>query len=88
MTNREIRRFGTQFAFGVIFAVCLWLALSVVFQAGIDAVGLRALDATDNANGARSGVRLRTDHGTGCQYLETSGGGITPRLGRDGVQVC
>lgn len=46
-------------------------------------------DATDNRDtGTRSGVRLRMDHGTGCQYLEARSGGITPRLDRDGKQVC
>lgn len=37
-------------------------------------------DDTDPPNG-RSGVTIVTDYGTGCQYLKTPGGGITPRLG-------
>lgn len=48
-------------------------------------------DSTDPPAG-RSGMGLRTDHRTGCQYLttysllgETS---ITPRLDRDGRQIC
>lgn len=44
-------------------------------------------DATDSPE-ARSGVNLRIDHGTGCHYLTTSTGGITPRLGPDGSQIC
>jgi hypothetical protein len=43
-------------------------------------------DDTDTA-GHRSGLRPRTDARTGCQYLETSGGGITPRLDSSGHQV-
>ncbi len=35
-----------------------------------------------------SGVIPRTDSLTGCQYLETSGGGITPRLDREGRHIC
>ena len=37
---------------------------------------------------ARSGMLVLTDHLTGCQYLTTSRGGITPRWTRDGEQVC
>lgn len=36
----------------------------------------------------RSGVKPITDAKTGCQYLVTSDGGITPRLGKDGKQIC
>jgi len=37
-------------------------------------------DTTDGEWPNRSGVRPRTDAFTGCQYLETSKGGITPRI--------
>lgn len=43
-------------------------------------------DGTDGTY--RSGMALRTDHGTGCQYLVSPWGGITPRFDRDGKQVC
>lgn len=45
-------------------------------------------DSTDSLYGGRSGVKLRTDYGTGCQYLETSFGGITPRLDAQGEHIC
>ncbi len=48
-------------------------------------------DTTDNiAKKRHSGFILYTDHLTGCQYLQAGllGGGITPRLGRDGKQIC
>lgn len=41
-------------------------------------------DTTDGEWPNRSGMRPRTDALTGCQYLETSGGGITPRIGSRG----
>ncbi len=44
-------------------------------------------DDTDSY-GNRSGLGLRRDHGTGCQYLESRFGGLTPRLGADGRQIC
>lgn len=88
MTSKDIRRVGFNFAIGAIMAVAIWLAFSFLFAAAIEGLGLRPLDATDARNGQRSEMKLRTDHGTGCQYLATAGGGITPRLGRDGKQMC
>ena len=49
-------------------------------------------DDTDNEQTrTRSGLVLRTDHGTGCQYLVAAGlfaRSITPRLDSDGQHVC
>jgi hypothetical protein len=44
-------------------------------------------DATDGV-GVRSGLGLRTDSETGCQYLESRFGGLTPRLTADGRHLC
>lgn len=66
-----------------IFVVVL-LVISVLkdwFNYGYD-------DTDDYENSVRSGLHLRVDHGTGCQYLETTGGGITPRLDFDGRHIC
>lgn len=47
-----------------------------------------SLDSTDDHNtGARSGMRVFIDHGTGLQYLNTWGGGLTPRLDVDGKHM-
>jgi hypothetical protein len=43
-------------------------------------------DDTDGET--RSGLKPRTDARTGCQYLESDGGGLTPRLDREGRHVC
>ena len=48
---------------------------------------LQPKDNTDPPDG-RSGMALYTDALTGCQYLGTGWGGLTPRLYSDGVQVC
>lgn len=37
--------------------------------------------------GPRSGIKPRTDSRTGCQYLEGMGGGLTPRLDKDGRHI-
>ena len=44
----------------------------------------------DNSDpiGGRSNMQVLTDALTGCQYLATAQGGITPRWTRDGEQVC
>ena len=44
-------------------------------------------DSTDSKD-ERSQMSLFTDHGTGCQYLSRTFGGLTPRMGADGQQVC
>lgn len=42
---------------------------------------------SDMPDGRLSGMNVRTDALTGCQYLY-GGNSITPRMGRDGKQVC
>lgn len=44
-------------------------------------------DSTDGAWPHRSGVDVVTDAVTGCQYLRTPGGGITPRVNGTGKQL-
>ena len=43
-------------------------------------------DSTD-PNWGRSGLIIRTDNETGLQYLQSSGGHLTPRLDKDGNQM-
>lgn len=45
-------------------------------------------DTDDKLTGARSNMRVLIDHGTGCQYLRTAGGGLTPRLDSSGLPIC
>jgi len=40
-------------------------------------------DSTDSPDG-RSNMAVRTDHKTGCEYLEGARGGLTPRLDTSG----
>ncbi len=65
-----------------IFAVMALLAFAGAMGWSPD------VDDTDLSPRVRSGMVLRTDHGTGCQYLEAAGGGITPRLRPDGKPLC
>lgn len=47
-----------------------------------------SVDNSDKNAFIRSDMSLKTDYLTGCQYLTTFWGGITPRLDKDGKQVC
>lgn len=67
--------------------LCLVLAgflLAILLFRNVDV----PLDSTDDHNtGTRSGMRVLIDHGTGLQYLNTWGGGLTPRLDVDGKHM-
>lgn len=93
MLNKEqLREAGKHFSEGVVDTILKWvvifflIGLAISFFVRFTHVGM---DDTDSRqDGKISGLRPRTDYGTGCQYLETRDGAITPRLGRDGKQVC
>jgi hypothetical protein len=44
-------------------------------------------DSTDSEE-SRSGMALHIDNLTGCHYLGKSIGGLTPRLDKEGKQIC
>ena len=49
---------------------------------------VRPYDNTDYGK-ERSGLTIRTDNLTGCQYLSTPSGGLTPRMDQSGTyQIC
>ena len=88
----RIEEIGFQAAWGVgkYIALMICIGFVVTWVLTLTPVGnwTTPLDSTDKSNKHRSGVTLITDYGTGCQYLETNFGGITPRLNADGTQVC
>jgi hypothetical protein len=64
--------------------------LALALAAGVSillAASCAPHDDTDPPGG-RSGLRLFTDHHTGCQYLGNPFGGITPRVDREGRHIC
>ena len=56
------------------------------YDKSINFSGSFDMDSTDGSE--RSGLALHTDAKTGCQYLSTAQGGITPRLDSNGKHVC
>lgn len=68
-----------------LLPIIWWLVIAYFVVALIGSCSQR--DATDRADGERSGLGLRTDHGTGCQYLVAPFGGITPRVDSQGRHV-
>jgi hypothetical protein len=67
--------------------ICTFFVVCFLIGYVVDHLWPRAYDDSDNAP-TRSGVRIVNDHLTGCQYFQTWLGGITPRMDRDGKQVC
>jgi hypothetical protein len=46
------------------------------------------MDDSDASAWNRSGLKLRTDHLTGCQYFQAPNGGLIQRLDREGRHIC
>lgn len=67
------------------FALYAFLAISCVSMIW-NALGL-GMDDSDSSPWKRSGFAVRTDALTGRQYLESSKGFLTPRIGADGQQI-
>lgn len=88
----NVKRIAQEAAYGACYGIGLFLLpillLSLVYDWADERFELRPIDATDRSFQERSGLALRTDYGTGCQYLETSAGNLTPRLDAEGRHVC
>ena len=68
----------------------LWIAIGaavVVLVRGL-ITGHVPLQTSVDPNTGTAALLLATDRGTGCQYILTPWGGITPRSGPDGRQLC
>lgn len=77
-----------NFAYWVVawfFFAAFWIGLADRIWGPLD--WLSKPDETDSAT-ERSALKLYTDYGTGCQYIETRRGGLSPRLDTDGKQIC
>lgn len=81
---------GTAIAIIVAFVVIVALSAPSVPQHLKRKVSwFSSYDVTDNiAEKKRSGLTIYVDHETGCQYVGTVLGGLTPRIDRNGMPIC
>ena len=64
-----------------------WCAVVFWVAALLDLTPLGRDDSDPAGRGARSGISVRTDSLTGCQYLEGRHGGLVPRVDGAGKHV-
>ncbi len=67
---------------GLRWGLIVILVLSAV------SVVITPTDDTDAGFWDRSGLRLHRDEGTGCEWLATRAGNLSPRLDASGKQIC
>jgi hypothetical protein len=72
-----------------IAVFCIFYLIVVIVGDFIKTSFELGYDDTDNkVKGIRSGMAVRTDHGTGCNYLESAKGALIPRLDSHGNHIC
>lgn len=86
--RRAYERAGFWFASGVALYAAILIGLVTAAGAALESIDWRDADDCDASVSERCGMKPRVDALTGCEYLETAGGGITPRLDASGAQVC
>jgi hypothetical protein len=67
----------------------LWLTIFIT--AGLVVISLVTgfdMDDSDLSASKRSGLKLHTDHMTGCQYFQAPNGGLAMRLNASGDHIC
>lgn len=67
-----------------IITVIIFYSVFVLFQD----IFFEYDDTDDKFNEIRSGMMLRIDYGTGCQYLESTWGHLEPRKDKNGNHIC
>lgn len=77
MTSYQEFKKDTRWGFFILLIV---LAVTYFFNIG--------KDETDGPGRSRSGLVLKVDAGTGCQYLANPKGGIIARVDETGKQIC
>lgn len=68
----------------------VWVALVIAAAVLVRdaATGALPFAAHVDPDTGTAGLLVETDRGTGCQYIVTPWGGIVPRTGADGRQLC
>jgi hypothetical protein len=79
---------GHALAKGIMGSVFTVVGLISIASFGFRVVFPADIDATDKSATQRSGLVLRVDYATGCEYLESKQGYLVPRLGKDHQPIC
>ena len=72
----------------VLIGISAWLLIVISGAVLIRFVFGLGMDDSDASAWNRSGLKLHTDHLTGCQYFQAPNGGLTPRLDATGGHIC
>lgn len=83
--KKQIKEVTTTILDGIFLMLIKWFIIGSIII-GIFNYFNVSYDSTDGET--RSGMGMHTDALTGCQYLSTPRGGITPRLNQDGQHIC
>ncbi len=78
---------STRFERFIVCLICFFFLCPIIYSL-LMLTPLFKDDSDPAPWGWPSQLIPRTDHLTGCQYLETARGAITPRLDRNGKQIC
>ena len=70
--------------------ILIWIGIAAVAAVLVRdaATGTLPFAAHVDPDTGTAGLLVETDRGTGCQYIVTPWGGIVPRTGADGRQLC
>lgn len=82
--NKSMRTLTDSFVKSLWRSVAPWILFAILIQFVWFVLPL-GRDSTDGSG--RSNLEIRTDCLTGLQYLTSSKGGLTPRIGNDGKQI-
>ena len=75
----------------ISYCIGVFIGLLIAFFVflAVQLSSTKPLDATDNhITGIRSNLTILVDHGTGCEYLKSVSGGLTPRINPQGKHIC
>jgi hypothetical protein len=83
-----LERAGFWFAWGALRLVGAFMLFGLLLTLALNGLGLISTDDSDVSRFDRSGLKVRTDAKTGCEYLETHEGSLFPRLDALGKPIC
>lgn len=84
IANKEVFLFAISYITSLVLLV---YTLAIILQYVFNKYKIGFDDSDDFVNNERSGFKIRTDHLTNLQYIETRKGHIIPRLDENGKHM-